>query len=143
MTREIPMKKQKILFACVGNSARSQMAEGFAKKYMPSVEVLSAGTLPATAVNPHAIDVMKEIGIDISMHSPKMLVPNMLKGATHFISMGCGVLDACPFPIVKGKLSVQDWALEDPAGKDLAFFRKVRDEIERRVKVLRAELELT
>jgi arsenate reductase len=136
------MNKMKIIFACVGNSARSQMAEGLAKRYMPSVEVRSAGTKPALVINPHAIEAMKEIGIDISLQKPKLLEPSILKGATHFVSMGCGVLDACPFPIVKGKLSVQDWTLEDPAGKDLAFFRKVRNEIEWRIKGLKAELKI-
>ncbi len=133
------VKKTKIIFACVGNSCRSQMAEGFAKNKLhddPDIEIISAGTQPSSQVNAVAVQVMAEKGIDISAQFPKPFTRNMLVGATHFISMGCGVLDSCPFPLVKGDLTIEDWELEDPAGKDVATFRTTRDTIERRVDAL-------
>ncbi|MHA1683285.1 MAG: arsenate-mycothiol transferase ArsC [Promethearchaeota archaeon] len=130
-------KKYRIIFACVGNSCRSQMAEGFARKIYPeTIEIISAGTRPSNEVNPDAMAVMLEVGIDISNQEPKMLTTAMLKGATHFISMGCGVMDSCPFPLVKQDIKLEDWVLEDPNGRELDFFRFTRDEIENRVKEL-------
>ncbi|MFX0102607.1 MAG: arsenate reductase ArsC [Candidatus Hodarchaeota archaeon] len=132
----------KIIFACVGNSCRSQMAEGFAKKIAPeNVEIVSAGTQPSSEVKPNAIAVMKEIDIDISGHNPKVLTTKMLKNATHFIGMGCEVMESCPVPLVEGELVIEDWGLEDPAGKDLDFFRKTRDMIQEKVKYLIESLE--
>jgi len=118
------------------------MAEGFAKKYFPkTVKIISAGSEPALEVNPLAIEVMKEIGIDISRQKPKIIATSMLKGATHFISMGCGVLDSCPVPIVKDKIQVEDWDLDDPTDKDIEFFRKTRDTIEQKILDLKNRLE--
>ncbi|NMC07024.1 MAG: low molecular weight phosphatase family protein [Candidatus Lokiarchaeota archaeon] len=137
------MKKEKIsiIFACVGNSGRSQMAEGFARKYLPvGTKIVSAGTKPAASVDPNAIAVMKEVGIDISSQKPKMLTTKMVSDATHFVSMGCGVLDSCPVPLVKGKIEIDDWELEDPKGKDIAFVRGIRDKIEQHVKDLAKKL---
>jgi len=134
-------KKPSIIFACVGNSARSQMAEGFAKKYLPEgTKIVSAGSKPAPSLDKNAIMVMKEVGIDISSQAPKLLTIKMVNEATHFISMGCGVLDSCPVPLVKGKIEIDDWELEDPKGKDLAFVRKIRDAIEAHVKELSKKL---
>ena len=131
------MRNCKIIFACVGNSCRSQMAEGFAKKTAPkNVEIVSAGTQPSNEVKPNAITVMKESGIDISDHYPKALSTKMLKNATHFIGMGCEVIESCPVPIVEGELVIEDWSLEDPAGKDVDFFRKTRDIIKEKVEKL-------
>ncbi|MHA1475167.1 MAG: arsenate reductase/protein-tyrosine-phosphatase family protein, partial [Promethearchaeota archaeon] len=94
------MEKTSILFACIGNSCRSQMAEGFAK-YLSSnsIMVQSAGTKPEKNVTPFAVQVMKEIGIDISNQEPKIITVDMLSASTHFVSMGCGVQEACPVPI--------------------------------------------
>jgi protein-tyrosine-phosphatase len=118
------------------------MAEGFARSILPnSVKVVSAGSEPATEVNPLAIEVMQEAGIDISSQEPKILTTKMLKGATHFISMGCGVLDSCPVPIVPGTIEIEDWEIEDPAGKDIDAFRAARDLIAEKVKGLASRLQ--
>ena len=131
------MEKYSIIFACVGNSCRSQMAEGFARKTTPeNVEIMSAGTNPSSEVKINAITVMEEIGIDISGQEPKMLTTKMVKNATHFIGMGCEVMESCPVPIVEGDLEIEDWGIEDPVGKDLDFFRKTRDIIQEKVKKL-------
>nr|MDO8117473.1 arsenate reductase ArsC [Candidatus Sigynarchaeota archaeon] len=127
-------RKAYVVFACVGNSSRSQMAEAFAKKYLPrGTGIVSAGTKPASRVDPTTISVMNEIGIDISKQKPKVLTTKMLAGATHFISMGCGVLDSCPFPLVQG-IIVEDWAFEDTKGKSIEFIKDVRDKIEAKMK---------
>ena len=123
--------KQKVAFICVGNSCRSQMAEGFAKHYGSDVlEVYSAGTEPADAVNPDAVLVMKEAGIDISSQYPKLLkdIPSELDIV---ITMGCNV--QCPFIPSKHR---EDWGLEDPVGKPVEEFRKIRDTIGENVKQL-------
>lgn len=122
------MKKNSVLFACVGNSCRSQMAEGFARKLADfPLEVTSAGTRPADRIHPLAIEVMKEVGIDISKQIPKVLTPAMVKNTTHFISMGCGVQESCPVPLFS--VHIEDWGIEDPVGQEIEVFRKVRDEI--------------
>jgi len=134
-------KMYSIVFACVGNSARSQMAEGFARKLLPAgTKIVSAGTKPAASIDPNALAVMKEVGIDISRQKPKMLTTKMVSDATHFVSMGCGVLDSCPVPIVKGKIEIEDWELDDPKGKDIAFVRGIRDRIEQHMKNLAKKL---
>jgi arsenate reductase len=123
--------KYKVAFVCVGNSCRSQMAEGFARKYGSDLlEVYSAGTETADAVKPNAVKVMEEVGIDISDQYPKPLedIPNELD---ILITMGCGV--ECPFIPCKMR---EDWGLEDPVGKPLEVFRETRDIIEGRVKEL-------
>lgn len=130
-----------VIFACIGNSCRSQMAEGFARAHFPpDVSVVSAGTAPAGEVNPTAIEVMREVGIDISRQHPKVLTTAMLKNATHFIGMGCGVLESCPVPLVQGTIAIDDWNIDDPAGKDIDTFRRARDAIEARVKALARSL---
>jgi arsenate reductase (thioredoxin) len=125
-----------VLFVCVHNAGRSQMAAGLLRKLAgDSVTVRSAGSEPAEHLNPRVVEAMNEIGIDISAELPKPMTGNMVKAADVVITMGCG--DACP--IYPGK-RYEDWELEDPAGKDLETVRRIRDEIEGRVRTLVAEL---
>ena len=125
-----------VLFVCVHNAGRSQMAAGLLHKIAgDSVTVRSAGSEPAEQLNPRVVEAMKEIGVDISAELPKPLTGNMVKAADVVITMGCG--DACP--IYPGK-RYEDWELEDPAGKDLETVRRIRDDIEARVRTLVAEL---
>ena len=123
---------KKLLFVCIGNSCRSQMAEGFARALgKDDVEAWSAGSKPTGRVNPNAIAVMKEKGIDISRHESKKISDLPLHEWDVIITMGCG--DACPY--VPGKQRL-DWPLPDPVNKPIEEFRKVRDDIESRVKSL-------
>ena len=125
-----------VLFVCVHNAGRSQMAAGLLHKLAgDSVTVRSAGSEPAEQLNPRVVEAMKEIGVDISAELPKPLTGNMVKAADVVITMGCG--DACP--ICPGK-RYEDWELEDPAGKDLETVRRIRDDIQGRVRTLVAEL---
>ena len=125
--------RKKILFICVGNSCRSQMAEGFANYYgKDKVIATSAGTQPANSVNLQAVEVMKERGIDISNHKPELLTLALLEEADITISMGCGVQESCPVPLV----DCEDWGLEDPYGHSNGKYREIRDKIEERVKEL-------
>ncbi len=125
-----------VLFVCVHNAGRSQMAAGLLRHLAgDQVTVRSAGSEPAEHLNPRVIEAMKEIGIDISAELPKPMTGNMVKAADVVITMGCG--DACP--IYPGK-RYEDWELEDPAGKDLETVRRIRDDIEARVRTLVAEL---
>ncbi|ABG95172.1 probable arsenate reductase (glutaredoxin) [Rhodococcus jostii RHA1] len=130
------MTRPSVLFVCVHNAGRSQMAAGFlAHLAGDRIEVRSAGSAPAATVNPAAVDAMAEIGIDISGQSPKILTPGAVETSDVVITMGCG--DACPvFPGV----SYRDWALDDPAGKGVDAVRPIRDEIKARVEALIAEL---
>jgi protein-tyrosine-phosphatase len=112
------------------------MAAGFMEHLGEGrVEVLSAGSAPKESINPVAVDAMREKGIDISNRRPKVLTSESVQGSDVVITMGCG--DACPF--YPGK-RYEDWVLDDPAGKDIEFVRKVRDEIERRVAQLLSEI---
>jgi glutathione/glutaredoxin type arsenate reductase len=125
-----------VLFVCVHNAGRSQMAAGFMQSLgKDKVNVLSAGSMPKEQINPVAVDVMKEVGIDISNNQPKVLTTEQVKESDVVITMGCG--DACP--IFPGK-RYEDWQLEDPAGKDLETVRKIRDEIKQRIEVLLSEI---
>lgn len=127
-----------VLFVCVHNAGRSQMAAGFLKHLAGGrVDVLSAGSEPAPGVNPTAIRAMSEIGIDIASEKPKLLRDSAIRQADVVITMGCG--DTCP--IYPGK-RYEDWTLADPAGKDIAGVRPIRDEIERRIRGLLADLGL-
>ena len=129
-------KRPTVLFVCVHNAGRSQMAAGFMRELGGDrVEVLSAGSAPKTEINPVAIAAMAEVGIDIASQQPKILSTEAVLQSDAVITMGCG--DACPF--YAGK-RYEDWALEDPAGQDLAFVRKVRDEIKVRVEALLSQL---
>ncbi|MBI3554435.1 MAG: arsenate reductase ArsC [Elusimicrobia bacterium] len=121
----------KVLFVCVENSCRSQMAEGFARKL--GLEAWSAGSRPSGKVNATAVALMKEKGVDLSVHASKGLAELPAHAWDYVITMGCG--DACPLVPAKAKL---DWDLPDPKGLPLPEFRKVRDEIERKVTELLA-----
>ena len=125
-----------VLFVCVHNAGRSQMAAGFLTALSDgSVDVRSAGSMPGDQINPVAVEAMAEVGIDIASNQPKVLTDQAVQDSDVVITMGCG--DACPF--YPGK-RYEDWELEDPAGKDIETVREVRDEIERRVKELLASL---
>ncbi len=127
-----------VLFVCVHNAGRSQIAAGFMKTLgKDKVKVFSAGSMPKDQINPVAVEVMKEVGIDISNNQPKILTTETVKESDVVITMGCG--DACP--IFPGK-RYEDWQLEDPAGKDLETVRRIRDEIKLRVQNLLQELDL-
>ena len=129
-------ERPEVLFVCVRNAGRSQMAAGLlAKMAGDRVSVRSAGSEPADQLNPRVVEAMKEIGIDVGAEVPKPLTGNMVKAADIVVTMGCG--DACP--IYPGK-RYEDWELEDPAGKDLETVRRIRDDIEGRVRALVAEL---
>jgi protein-tyrosine-phosphatase len=128
--------KPSVLFVCVHNAGRSQMAAGFMNHLGKGrVEVLSAGSAPKDSINPVAVAAMAEIGIDISHNSPKILTPEAVQQSDAVITMGCG--DACPF--YPGK-RYEDWVLEDPAGQGIESVRIIRDEIKVRVETLLAEL---
>ncbi len=129
---------KKVLFICVENAGRSQIAEAFMNYYgKGKVVASSAGIMLADKVNPTVVEAMKEKGIDISMNTPKLLTMKMAENADKIIAMGCSVEKYCPAPILK---NVVDWNLEDPKGKPIAKVREIRDEIERRVLKLLAEL---
>jgi len=129
-------KKPTVLFVCVHNAGRSQMAAGFMRELGGDrVEVLSAGSAPKDSINPIAVEAMAEVGIDIRNQQPKVLTAEAVLESDAVITMGCG--DACPF--YPGK-RYEDWVLEDPAGQDIDFVRKVRDEIKERVATLLSEL---
>lgn len=131
-------KKNRILFVCVGNSCRSQMAEGLSRYHgKDRVEARSAGTKPADSVNPKAIEVMRELGIDITVQRPDILTPDMAQWADIIISMGCGVKESCPADIYG---NMEDWGIDDPWGQSIEKYREARDEIETRVKKLIDEL---
>jgi len=128
---------KKILFVCVENAGRSQMAEAFANHYGKGKLVASsAGVMLADRVNPVVVEVMKDKGIDISMNKPKLLTTKMAEEADQIITMGCSVEKFCPAPLLK---NVIDWALEDPKGKPIEKVRQIRDEIEKRVLKLISE----
>ncbi len=126
------MKRGPVLFVCVENAGRSQMAEAFAlKRGLPAS---SAGTLPSDGVNPVVLEAMKERGIDISSNVPKMLTKKMIDEARLVITMGCSVAEACPRPMLaKLQKKLVDWDLEDPKGKSIHEVRRIRDEVERKV----------
>ncbi len=129
-------KKQTVLFVCVHNAGRSQMAAGFMEHHGAGrVEVLSAGSAPKESINPIAVEAMLEKGIDIANRKPKILTTESVQASDVVITMGCG--DACPF--YPGK-RYEDWALDDPAGQNIEFVRKIRDEIEGRVKDLLSQI---
>lgn len=130
-------KKATVLFVCVHNAGRSQMAAGYLQHLAGDrVQVLSAGTEPKDQVNPSAIEAMNEEGIDIAGNSPKVLTTEAVQDSDYVITMGCG--DACPF--FPGKTYL-DWPLDDPAGKTVADVRPIRDEIRAKVEHLISEID--
>jgi protein-tyrosine-phosphatase len=129
--------KATVLFVCVHNAGRSQMAAGYLQHLAGDrVQVLSAGTEPKDQVNPSAIAAMAEEGIDIANSTPKVLTTESVKASDYVITMGCG--DACPF--FPGKTYL-DWPLDDPAGKGVDDVRPIRDEIRARVEKLIDEID--
>ena len=129
----------KILFVCVENAGRSQMAEGFANHYgKGKVVASSAGVMLADRINPVVVEAMKEKGIDISKNKPKLLTTEMAEEADKIITMGCSVEKICPAPLLK---NVVDWNLEDPKDKSIEEVRRIRDEIEKRVLKLISEID--
>jgi arsenate reductase len=138
-TTELPdaaANRPSVLFVCVHNAGRSQMAAGFLTALSGgAVEVRSAGSMPADQINPAAVEAMGELGIDIRAEKPKILTTDAVKASDVVITMGCG--DTCPF--YPGK-RYEDWVLEDPAGQGVAAVRPIRDEIRTRVLALLGEL---
>ena len=131
-------KKATVLFVCVHNAGRSQMAAGFLQHLAGDrVQVLSAGTAPKDQVNPSAVAAMAEVGIDIASQTPKVLTDSAVKESDYVITMGCG--DACPF--FPGKTYL-DWPLNDPAGKGVEDVRPIRDEIQAKIEALIAEIDV-
>ncbi|GFE27087.1 arsenate reductase ArsC [Streptomyces nigrescens] len=129
-------RKPSVLFVCVHNAGRSQMAAAFLTHLAQGrVEVRSAGSAPADAVNPAVVEAMAEAGIDISAQTPKVLTTEAVQASDYVITMGCG--DACP--VFPGKTYL-DWVLEDPAGKGVASVRHIRDQIKTRVEALIADI---
>jgi protein-tyrosine-phosphatase len=128
--------KPTVLFVCVHNAGRSQMAAGFMNAIGAGrVEVLSAGSAPKDSINPIAVQAMQEVGIDISNKVPKVLTPEAVQESDAVITMGCG--DACPY--YPGK-RYEDWVLDDPAGQGIESVRVIRDDIKQRVEQLLSEL---
>ena len=129
-------EKPEVLFVCVHNAGRSQMAAGLVKlRSSGLVHVRSAGSAPGEEINPAVVEAMQEIGVDMSEEFPKPLTDEVVEAADVVITMGCG--DACP--IYPGR-RYEDWELEDPAGKDLDTVRRIRDELDERVRRLIDEL---
>jgi arsenate reductase len=129
-------QKPSVLFVCVHNAGRSQMAAGWLRELAGDrVEVRSAGSMPADQINPVAVEAMREVGIDITAEQPKVLTTEAVQDSDVVITMGCG--DACPF--FPGK-RYEDWKLDDPAGQGIEAVRPIRDEIKGRVETLLADL---
>ena len=129
--------KASVLFVCVHNAGRSQMAAAYLQHFAGDrVEVRSAGSAPGNSVNPAAVEAMLEEGIDMSAATPKVLTDEAVKASDYVITMGCG--DACPF--FPGKTYL-DWVLDDPAGQGVEAVRPIRDEIKKKIRDLVAEID--
>ncbi|MFK4789190.1 arsenate reductase ArsC [Microbacterium sp. ZW T5_56] len=129
-------QKPSVLFVCVHNAGRSQMAAGWLRELAGDrVDVRSAGSMPADQINPVAVEAMHEVGIDITAEQPKVLTTEAVQASDVVITMGCG--DACPF--FPGK-RYEDWKLDDPAGQGIESVRPIRDEIKGRIETLLAQL---
>lgn len=125
-----------ILFLCIHNAGRSQMAAGFARELSQGrVDIFSGGSEPADQVNPVAVEVMNELGINISGYQPQRFTDDLLAQVDVVVTMGCG--DTCPF--IPGKTYI-DWPLDDPKGKPIEDVRRIRDEIKTRVETLLSQL---
>ena len=125
----------KVLFVCVENAGRSQMAEAFAKKF--GLDASSAGTAPSKTINPTVVDAIREKGIDLANAPPKTLTTRMIEDSDLVITMGCSVEELCPAPLLaRMEKKLLDWALDDPKDQPIEKVREIRDEIERRVKDL-------
>ena len=133
---DLPTDLPTVLFVCVHNAGRSQMAAALLDHHAAGrVRVLSAGSAPADSVNPAVVEVMAELGLDVSREVPTLLATEDVAASDVVVTMGCG--DACP--IFPGK-RYEDWALEDPAGQGADAVRPIRDDIDRRVRALLADL---
>ena len=131
--------KKTVLFVCVENAGRSQMAEGFFNKYAPEGYVgASAGTRPAGEINPLAVLAMKEVGIDISKQKSKIITDDMIRDSISAINLGCMDQAECPLLFLNNPV---DWSIEDPKGKSIERVRAIRDDIEKRVKEFAKNLE--
>lgn len=129
-------QKPSVLFVCVHNAGRSQMAAGYLRSIAgDAIEVRSAGSMPADQINPTAVEAMLEEGIDITAEQPKVLTTEAVQSSDVVITMGCG--DACPF--FPGK-RYEDWKLDDPAGQGIDSVRPIRDDIKARIEALVADL---
>ena len=129
-------QKPSVLFVCVHNAGRSQMAAGYLRHLAGDrIEVRSAGSMPADQINPIAVEAMREEGIDIAAEQPKVLTPEAVQASDVVITMGCG--DACPY--YPGK-RYEDWKLDDPAGQGIDAVRPIRDDIRARIEGLIASL---
>ena len=127
-----------VLFVCVHNSGRSQMAEALFNHHAAGrARATSAGTRPARHIDRNVVEVMKELRLDVREHRPKMLTPRMLEDAGRVVTMGCGVEGICPAVLVP----TEDWHVEDPEGKAVEKVREIRDEIAARVRTLIADIE--
>jgi protein-tyrosine-phosphatase len=137
--KEQQQQENVILFVCVENAGRSQMAEGFFnQKYAPKgYRAISAGTRPTSQINPLAVQAMKEVGIDISSQKSKIITEDMIKSSDKSVNMGCVEKEECPLLFIN---NVIDWGIEDPKGKPIEKVREIRDEIERRVKEIAQSL---
>ena len=123
-----------ILFVCVENAGRSQMAEGFFNKFAPEgYEPISAGTKPISQINPVVVEAMNEVGVDIKQQKPKDITEDMMRNSTKIVNMGCVDKSFCPTLFIPNLI---DWGMEDPKGKSIEAVREIRDDIEQRVKQL-------
>ena len=127
-------QRKLILFVCVENAGRSQMAEGFFREYTPEgYEPISAGTKPTSQLNPVVVQAMSEVGVDIKQQKPKDITEDMMRNSTKIINMGCIDKSFCPTLFIPNLI---DWGIEDPKGKTIDQVREIRDDIEQRVKQL-------
>ena len=129
-----------VLFVCVENAGRSQIAEGFFKKYAPKgFQVQSAGTKPVSQINPIVVEAMREVGIDISNQKSKEMTDGMIRSSDPIVNMGCMDKNFCPAIFLP---KVIEWNLDDPKGKSIEEVREIRDKIEKRIKELVSTLEI-
>ena len=135
-----PKNEKLVLFVCVENAGRSQIAEGFFNsRYAPKgFRAVSAGTRPASQINPVAVQAMQEVGIDISAQKSKIITEDMIRSSAKSVNMGCMDKSECPMLFIN---NVIDWGIEDPKGKPIEKVRQIRDDIEQRVKEIAESLE--
>jgi len=132
------MPENDVIFVCVENAGRSQMAEAFLRRYAKNLRVASAGTRPSQQLNPVVVEAMREVGIDLRSQSPKCLSDDLMRNSGTRVSMGCMDGESCPALFADG---VEDWDIADPKGKPLEEVRKIRDEIESQVRRLAESLQ--
>jgi arsenate reductase (thioredoxin) len=127
-------QKKTILFVCVENAGRSQIAEGFFRKYAPEgYEPISAGAKPTSQINPIVVQAMDEVGVDIKQQKPKEITEDVMRNSTRIVNMGCMDKSFCPTLFVPNLI---DWGMEDPKGKSIEEVRGIRDDIEQRIRQL-------